>query len=370
MSKLLSQGGFGCVFYPGFRCGNPKVDSSVVTKIQKKNFNAENEIVVGSVIKKLPMYQWYFLPVISECPINLRNMKSPDIMACDVIANAKKTQDYIAMDIPYMEGVNFIELIERSEAREIILILSESYKHMLNAVEKLEAIGVIHLDIKLENILFAKDNGQPRLIDFGISIPVEKLNKNTLRKYFYAYAPDYYIWAPSVHLINYCLYMASAPLTEDDIFDIANECTRGNIALNIFSPEFVDKYRQLIINFFRSFLDMKLDEVIDKMLEYKYSWDIYSVGVMFLKVLGALFPNAGDGNPYVVMFSEVLLKTIHPNPTHSFKAPQARSEFDDIFYMDGIVSNYLKLATSFDTHRRDATRIIKNSTAPNAPSKE
>ena len=36
MSKLLSQGGFGCVFYPGVKCdGTSNPDKKVVTKIQE-----------------------------------------------------------------------------------------------------------------------------------------------------------------------------------------------------------------------------------------------------------------------------------------------------------------------------------------------
>lgn len=374
MSKLLSQGGFGCVFYPGVRCDNMQADSSVVTKIQKKDFNVENEIVVGKIIKKLPMYKLYFLPVINECPINLRNLNSPDIMACDVIANAKKTQDYIAMDIPYMEGIDFVKLVERSDAREVVLILSETYRHLLNAVEKLEEAEVIHLDIKLDNVLFSKGNGQPRLIDFGISIPVEKLNMvedlESLRKYFYAYVPDYYIWAPSVHILNYCLHVATKPLTDNDVAEVARQCTSENKALTIFSPEFVDSYRQLMNQYFSSFIGKEFSEIFDYIMKHKYSWDIYSLGVMFLKILGDLFPNAAEGNPYVVMFSEVLLKTIHPNPEYSLKAPAARKEFDYIFFIDGDVSNYLKLASSFGTRRRQATHNLKSDAIPKAPSRD
>jgi serine/threonine protein kinase len=317
----------------------------------------------------LPMYQWYFLPVINECKINIRNLKSPDIMACDVITNATKTntRGYIAMDIPYMDGIDFIELIERSEAGEVVLILSEAYRHLLNAIEKLVEVKVIHFDIKLENVLFSKINGQPRLIDFGISIPVENLNKKTYRKYFYAYVPEYYVWAPLVHLINYCLHMASGPLTEKDIEKVSYDCIVGNKALDIFSPEFVDNYRRTLGDYMSKFVGKELEIAIEEMLEYKYTWDIYSLGVMYLNILAALFPNAANGNPFVVMFSQVLLKTIHPNPTRRLNAASARNEFDNIFFIEGDVSNYLELASTFDIHRQIATHKIKNSGIPNAP---
>ena len=55
MSKLLSQGGFGCVYYPGIRCKNSKDDDDMneyVTKLQRNNFNSQNEAAIGLRIQK------------------------------------------------------------------------------------------------------------------------------------------------------------------------------------------------------------------------------------------------------------------------------------------------------------------------------
>ena len=36
MSKLLSQGGFGCIYYPGLKCnGKSEYNKNVVSKLQK-----------------------------------------------------------------------------------------------------------------------------------------------------------------------------------------------------------------------------------------------------------------------------------------------------------------------------------------------
>ena len=43
MSNLLSQGGFGCVYYPGITCnGKINTNQSVITKLQNNDFNASN----------------------------------------------------------------------------------------------------------------------------------------------------------------------------------------------------------------------------------------------------------------------------------------------------------------------------------------
>ena len=55
MSQLLSQGGFGCVYYPGLDCkGKSLFKKNIVSKLQKKNFNSNNEIYIGKLIKTIP----------------------------------------------------------------------------------------------------------------------------------------------------------------------------------------------------------------------------------------------------------------------------------------------------------------------------
>ena len=108
MSKLLSQGGFGCVFYPGITCsGESRKDDKIVTKIQVRDFNSDNESLIGKIIQTLPNYKLYFLPVIDSCNINVRNVKSKDLRQCDVISNSVK-ENFVGMDLPYLDGENIV----------------------------------------------------------------------------------------------------------------------------------------------------------------------------------------------------------------------------------------------------------------------
>ena len=66
--------------------------------------------------------------------------------------------------------------------------------------------GIVHFDIKGDNILFNYDSEQPIIIDFGLSMDVTKLEikADILKKYFYIYAPDYYVWPLEVYI--YVIY--------------------------------------------------------------------------------------------------------------------------------------------------------------------
>ena len=49
MSKLLAQGGFGCIYYPGINCDGKSIkeEYKIVSKLQKKNYTSDNEIKIG-----------------------------------------------------------------------------------------------------------------------------------------------------------------------------------------------------------------------------------------------------------------------------------------------------------------------------------
>ena len=72
MSKILNQGGFGCIYFPGINCqGTISQNEKIVTKLQKNNETAQNEIEIGKTIITIKNYISYFTPVIKDCPINL-----------------------------------------------------------------------------------------------------------------------------------------------------------------------------------------------------------------------------------------------------------------------------------------------------------
>ena len=67
--KLISQGAYGCVFYPSLNCDgttNSRGNKSV-TKIQELNFAALNEDKINKIIKTIPKYTYHFAPLSIKC---------------------------------------------------------------------------------------------------------------------------------------------------------------------------------------------------------------------------------------------------------------------------------------------------------------
>jgi len=107
------------------------------------------------------------------------------------------------MDLPFLHETKFIDIIQNKPANEIIMILIETFQYLLMGLEKLRQLNVIHYDLKIENVLFKYQTHEPIIIDFGISIPLERVNDKTMPNYFYVFLPEYYVWCLEINIICY-----------------------------------------------------------------------------------------------------------------------------------------------------------------------
>ena len=359
MSKLLSQGGFGCVFYPGIKCnGKVSTNDDFATKLQGKSFNSDNEIKIGSLISNHPGYELFFSPVISSCNINIRNATHGDISKCKIVKNFKSK--YVAMDMPYIEHITISDIVEKNQASDIILTLFESYKYLLMGLEKLRQLNIVHFDIKLENILFLAATTDPRIIDFGISIPIDELNDDNMKKYFYSYSPEYYVWSMDINIINFLLHETTDDLTDTDAVSIANLYVASNRALSLYSQDFINQFLELCITQAKKYVGRPKNDVIRELVSHSKTWDNYSLSIIYLRIIALLFPADEHKNTFIVLMSQILLKNIHPDPSRRISPVDTLLQFEDIYFLGGDVESYLKLSRNFGVDKLKTTSQIRS----------
>ena len=57
MAKLLNQGAYGCVYYPGFTCkGNIEKSKKFVTKIEIFDKTSKNELEISRTVRTIKNY--------------------------------------------------------------------------------------------------------------------------------------------------------------------------------------------------------------------------------------------------------------------------------------------------------------------------
>ena len=359
MSKLLSQGGFGCVFYPGIKCnGKASTNDDFATKLQVKSFNSNNEIKIGSMISVRPSYELFFSPVISSCNINIRNAENGEISKCKIVRDYRSK--YIAMDMPYIDHVTISDIVEKNQASDIILTLFESYKYLLMGLEKLRQLNIVHYDIKLENILFLKTTSDPRIIDFGISIPIDDLNDDNMKKYFYVYSPSYYVWCMDINIINFLLHETNDDLTYEDAMSIANLYVASNRALLLYSQDFINQFLDLCVIQVKKYVGRPKNDVIQELIGHSKTWDNYSLSIIYLRIIAMLFPADEHKNTFIVLMSQILLTNIHPDPLRRISPNDTLSQFEDIYFLGGDVESYIALSRSFGIDKLKTTSQIRN----------
>lgn len=221
--ELINQGTFGCIYKPGITCNAKPQSPKYTTKIHAKGDTGSNESMIGKTIRtKIPNYQNYFSPVLETCDVNLAKVAKDDIDQCEFIHKdilSHEPLQYESSKIKYIEGTTLDSYLSTHRKPEIAEHL---FKALSNSVKKLNLINIVHFDLK-ENNVIVKKNGTPIIIDFGISINMNDLDK-PMSDIFYAYAPSYTAWCPEIHIISYYVnHPTTKKVTESKIMEIADK---------------------------------------------------------------------------------------------------------------------------------------------------
>jgi len=170
-TKLISQGTFGCIFYPAIECdGSISKNKKYASKLVKNNKTDLNEYLIGKIIKRIKLYEYYYAPVTNMCSINLAKIDKRERDMCKIIRDKKgmgmnassssleSTSSYAVMKIPFIENISIIDYFTHpdTDKKEILTYILYSYDYLLQNIETLNKNGIIHFDLKLSNILIEK----------------------------------------------------------------------------------------------------------------------------------------------------------------------------------------------------------------------
>ena len=394
VSKVINQGGFGCIFYPSLPCKketkrNSNTSSSLeyVSKLVKKNFSSENEIRIGKIVQGIPFYSMYYVPVIQSCAASLAKVAGREIKNCRIISGTSSTattatknaniieskesrtrdreNKFILLKMKYVENVKFTKyLLSSTNKKHILNTLFDTYSYFLFSLEQLMKNGIVHYDFKWDNAVIDTKTGLPVILDFGISIPINLLLDQEQKKhqdeasdaddayriyrdYFYIYFPEYSLWSIEIHLINYVLNKHSR-ITPESLKQTVDAYVDSNGAFTILSPEFIERYKKLCYSTLERFIDQSRKYVIGECLKYWNTWDNYALSISYLQVIKFISTSGFTSNQFLISFSQILMDNIHPDPARRSDYTTTRYKYKSIFYQDVAIENYELLIDNFD----------------------
>jgi serine/threonine protein kinase len=226
-SKIISQGTYGCTYYPGFTCTGKLIKNKYLTKLQYKNEVLENELAIGKRIQQIKNYTNYFAPILEECPIDYSSLiqKNKQLNECKIIHEHEKNDEKFSLNkIKYILGNDLDKVIEENRINHpstSLKLIIDTYLYLLKSLKKLENKDILHYDLKANNIMYEKESEIPVIIDFGLSIPLEKFNPENpepqLVKYYFFDTYKYDYWCLDVIFLGIYGSFFNTYLEETDI---------------------------------------------------------------------------------------------------------------------------------------------------------
>ena len=365
----IGEGSYGCIYHPALnKDGSESENKKYVSKIQKDNKYANNEIIIGKLVSQIDGYINHFAPILMKENLKITKVKKSFFNDCSALEDEdKKSGNLIMMKMEYINGEEFIEyLIKNKENVTIVKNLISSYTHLLTSIKLLTDVRVIHFDIKGDNILFNKDKEIPIIIDFGLSINMNELINQSisidkLRKFFYVFGPDYYIWPIEIHYICYLLNVNENP-TEKEIKKICDEYVDNNVPLKInCSREFINSYRKSCNKILMKLNETTFADKINKVLSSWYTWDNYSLSIIYLQFIYYLNITGYVKNNLIIKFSELLLTNINPDPKKRLNVLKTKQKFTEFLYnlnIDSVI-NFQEVKEMFLFNKQNIKKALK-----------
>jgi len=306
----LSEGTYGCIFRPGYQCnGKPNTSNKFITKIQRRQETSSRESEISEIIKKIDHYGDFFSPIVEKpCLINLAKIEDEEIKKCSFLSGQpnpdQKPQSQPSTQ-PMYESNKIRYIGKRTIADQIFFLFKknpknifkhvfESHMYLLDGFKKLLDSGIIHFDVKENNIVCETHTNTPIIIDFGLSFEIDNIIKDNYRYAFFTYGPDYGPWC-----IDICFLTFIANKLGDNWEDkIVDEKTINQVIYDFFNqndavqnllsePEQKQFQINLKNDFIYRFVKTKTTwkQMADYLIKFNGTWDNYSVCVIFLYII-------------------------------------------------------------------------------------
>jgi serine/threonine protein kinase len=289
-------------------------DDEYITKLQKRNDISESEFRFGQIVRTIQNYRQRFLPAERMCRVSL----APDteyLSQCEAVHKDQPTEsEYVLMTIPYRLSapINIYLTQTQMNPRKHLAVIFSAYQYALQSIELLAAKNICHFDLHGSNLLWGIQQELPLIIDFGVS---KNMQSENLIYQFTQIDPHVTWWALDISILGAWNSNPAWKDSDELIINMVDAHLPTNHYLHlILSPQEFDFYRNECLMQLRRHAKLAPQNSQQRLIESWRSWDVYSLSVTFLQIIGALYGGSYRLFPLLNSFVVLLLTNLNPDP--------------------------------------------------------
>ena len=309
-----------------------ELEPMLKSRYVKNDFFGKNEVAILRRLIMLPNCSNHFhvcksieTVKIAELGTNEYNLQTINCLKDD----HNMLLRYADERLLYLDGF----LRSLSCSRKYIYLLTDFYVRLLTSIHLLVSNNIVHNNIGFKTMV-VNSFELPILTNFrfslNLSVTSSKINE-CLKHIFIQYNPGHIYWPPEIHLLCYILTNKLSSLSLNNVETVLS-------GLKIVYDN-NDNYNSLLKHFAK-YVNMNCDQIIADIMRFSGTWDQYSLGICYLKLIGDLEKNIKTSNNFVVMFLELLRETVNALPSKRPSVSETLAKYKQLLYDCSIADLY------------------------------
>jgi serine/threonine protein kinase len=264
---LLGKGTYGCIIRPNFSCKKYNTNKKYISKLGNKEYILSEMKTINALgINKIPNFNKYVLIPLEICDLNKsfinKKVLEKDIKNCIVKLPSYTKNAQVSNIIQEYGGISYYDYKIKYTNKSLEDNIPYIYQ-LLQSIKFLNDNGIVHRDIKDNNMVIDIRRKLLRIIDFGFGMFSNEINNiyntnNILTGSTEIYEYGYEIWPIE-------LYIFSNFYKGEDLIKI-----NKNVFMNYYRS-YIGFFPKEDIKTFKKHLDKELIEINKKVAEINNS---------------------------------------------------------------------------------------------------
>ena len=220
--NVIGEGAYGCIHKPSLLCKGTPISSykNKVSKVLSKE-DAKQELGEYNRIRDIDKSEEYYLGYPTECAVANIPTNIQAIAKCENGKELLDQLDELSLLVMNDGGINIQEYSDKMEnvpsTPENIMKMERffiEFHRIIRAINMYLKHGILHCDMKPQNIVLSEETGFLNIIDFGLTTTIKsqisesQKSTNPIAKHHWSYPFEMFI-------LNQNVYMLFAKLSKD-----------------------------------------------------------------------------------------------------------------------------------------------------------